>query len=126
MDQFSELFDKFGNELEDCYEIKYPIGWNTLVSTLLEYVAWHNTVHNTNVKIHSISKKRGGLHFVIIHRPEISSIAEEIFGAIHLAETLSCRTCETCGKPAAFVKSMLDDELVMGSYCDEHLPKERD
>jgi hypothetical protein len=61
-----------------------------------------------------------------MHKPEISSIAEEIFGAIHLAETLSCRTCETCGKPSSFLRKIVNDELVMGSYCNEHLSEAPD
>jgi hypothetical protein len=126
MECTDRLFEKFDDELEDCYAFKFPIGWETLVTTLLEYIAWHNQVHDTHVKVHSVTKKRGGLHFVILHRPEISSIAEEIFGAIHLAETLSCRTCEACGKPASFVKNLVNDELIMGSFCNEHLSKDTD
>lgn len=123
MTQIVKLFDKFTDELEDCYAFEFPIGWETLVITLLDYISWHNQVHKSNVKIHSVTKKRGGLHFVIMHKPEISSIAEEIFGAIHLAETLSCRICEDCGKPGSFTKKIIADELVMGAYCHEHLPE---
>ena len=123
MEQISDLLDKFTDELEECYELEFPIGWKTIVTTLLEYISWHNIVHRTSVKIHSIAKRRGGLHFVIMHRPEISSIAEEIFGAIHLAETLSCRTCEQCGAPGSFQRKIVNDDLVMGAYCHEHLPE---
>ena len=124
MDHYAALSSKYKDEFEDCYEFKIPTGWNNLVTTLVDYIAWHNKIHGTNVKIHSVGKKRGGLHFVIAHRPEIASIAEEIFGAIHLAEILSCRTCETCGAPSAFLKTMDGEKLKMGSYCNEHLPKE--
>ena len=126
MNNFDELSDKYKDEFEDCYKFKFPEGWNSLVNTLVEYIAWHNKVHHSNVKIHSVGKKRGGLHFVISHRPEVASIAEEIFGAIHLAEILSCRTCETCGAPAVFTKSIEDDKLKMGSFCHEHLSEETD
>ena len=123
MDWMAKLFDRFADELEDCYELEFPTGWEIIVTTLLEYISWHNKVHRTNVKVHSVTKKRGGLHFVIMDRPSISSIAEEIFGAIHLAETLSCRICEDCGKPGSFIKNIVNDELIMGAYCNEHLPE---
>ncbi len=120
---FETLSSKYEDEFEDCYKFSIPTGWNNLVTTLVEYIVWHNKVHDTRVKIHSVSKKRGGLHFVIAHRPDNTRIAEEIFGAIHLAENLSCRMCETCGAPSLFEKSMDDGELVMRSFCDEHLPE---
>jgi len=126
MHEIPDFLNKFIDELEECYELTLPAGWETLVTTLLEYIAWHNKVHKTNVKVHSIAKRRGGLHFVIMYKPEISSIAEEIFGAIHLAETLSCRICELCGKPGSFLRKIVDDDLVMGAYCNEHIPKTLD
>ena len=55
-----------------------------------------------------------------------STISEEVFGAIHLAETLSCKMCEVCGAPGNFTKSRIDETLVLGTYCDEHLPEEKD
>ena len=85
-----------------------------------------NTVHNTRVKIYSIEKRHGGLHFVVHHSPSgsNSTICEEIYGAIHLAETLSCKMCEVCGKPGQFHKIKNDDVLILGTYCDEHIPQE--
>ena len=126
MDWKQTLIDKFEDELEDLYQFDPPKGWKNLVESLLEYIHWHNKVHNTMVKIYSIEKRHGGLHFVVHHYPAASnsSISEEIFGAIHLAETLSCKMCEVCGKPGSFHKSRSEDSLILGTYCDEHFPKE--
>lgn len=126
MNCFEMLSTKYEDEFEDCYKFSIPQGWHNLVITLVDYIVWHNKVHNTHVKIHSVTKKRGGLHFVITHRPDNIRITEEIFGAIHLAENLSCRTCETCGAPSVFEKSIDDGKLIMRSFCDEHIPKNTD
>ena len=76
------------------------------------------------MRIYSIEKRHGGLHFVVHHYPSGSNsiISEEIFGAIHLAETLSCKMCEVCGKPGKFIKSRKEDSLILGTFCDEHIP----
>ena len=123
-----DLVERFEDELEDLYKFDPPDGWRNLIESLLEYIHWHNKVHNTIVKIYSIEKRHGGLHFVVHHFPVASnsSISEEIYGAIHLAETLSCKMCEVCGKPGSFNKRREDDSLVLGTYCDEHFPKEED
>ena len=126
MNYFDMLSKKYEDEFEDCYKFSFPPGWNNLVIALIDYIVWHNKVHSTNVKIHSVTKKRGGLHFVITHKPENPSIAEEIFGAIHLAENLSCRTCEVCGAPSSFMKSVDDGKLSMGSFCNEHIQETTD
>ena len=122
------LINRFDEELEDVYKIEPPIGWRTLVESLLEYISWQNTVHQTKVRIYSIEKRNGGLHFVVHHYPSGSNsiISEEIFGAIHLAETLSCKTCEVCGKPGKFSKVRSDESLILGTFCDEHFPKAAD
>lgn len=118
------LLVKFEDELEDAYKIDPPIGWRTLVESLLEYVKWQNQLHDTSVKIYSIEKRGGGLHFQVHHYPSASNsvISEEIFGAIHLAETLSCKMCEVCGKPANFIKQKNEESLILGAFCDEHIP----
>jgi len=123
-----ELVSKYEEELEDLYKLDPPDGWKTLVESLLEYIHWHNKVHDTQVKIYSIEKRHGGLHCVVHHYPHStnSSISEEIFGAIHLAESMSCKLCEVCGAPATFSKRRKDDHLVLGAYCDEHFPKDTD
>ena len=124
MDWANKLIEKYDNELEDVYKIEPPVGWRTLVESLLEYIHWQNNVHDTSVRIYSIEKRGGGLHFVVHHYPAgTSSISEEIFGAIHLAETLSCKMCEVCGRPGKFIKSRINDNLVLGTFCDEHFPK---
>lgn len=128
MDWKDTLVEKFEDELEDLYRFDPPVGWKTLVESLLEYVHWHNQVHGSKIQIYSIEKRHGGLHFVVHHYPvgTRSTISEEVFGAIHLAETLSCKMCEVCGAPGTFTKSRLDESLVLGTYCNEHLPKEAD
>tara|TARA_B100000575_G_C23007312_1_gene580330 strand:- start:207 stop:593 length:387 start_codon:yes stop_codon:yes gene_type:complete len=119
------IINKYEDELEDLYKFNPPQGWRTLVESLLEYIHWHNKVHGTAIKIFSIEKRHGGLHFAVHHHPigTNSSISEEIFGAIHLAETLSCKLCEVCGRPGEFVKSIVNESIVIGTYCDEHLPE---
>lgn len=123
-----ELISRFEDELEDLYKLDPPIGWRPLVESLLEYIHWQNKVHDTQVKIYSIEKRNGGLHCAVHHYPSASNsvIAEEIFGAIHLAETLSCKMCEQCGKPGKFEKLRSKDSLLLGTYCDEHIPEEND
>ena len=118
------LLEKFEDELEDAYKIDPPIGWRTLVESLLEYIKWQNQLHDTHVKIYSIEKRGGGLHFQVHHYPSASNsvISEEIFGAIHLAETLSCKMCEVCGKPASFIKQQNEESLTLGAFCSEHIP----
>jgi len=128
MDWASKLISRFEDELEDICTIDPPIGWRPIVESLLEYIHWQNKVHNSAVKIYSIEKRAGGLHFVVHHYPSASNsvISEEIFGAIHLAETLSCKLCEVCSKPGKFMKTRLEDSLILGTYCDEHIPKNTD
>lgn len=125
MDWKDKLIDTFEDELEDLYKFDPPDGWEILVSSLLEYIHWHNKVYNTIVKIYSIEKRHGGLHCVVHSYPNgsLSTISEEIFGAIHLAETMSCKICEVCGAPGKFVKQKSDEKLILGSYCHEHIPK---
>ena len=119
------LMSRFEDELEDVYKLDPPRGWHILVESLLEYINWQNTVHKTRVKIYSIEKRHGGLHFVVHHYPSASNsaISEEIFGAIHLAETLSCKMCEECGQPGKFIKTRQENSLVLGAYCNEHIPE---
>lgn len=125
MDWRDALVHRFEDELEDLYKFDPPDGWQTMVESLLEYIRWHNKVHDTMIKIYSIEKRHGGLHFMVHNSPagSTSSISEEIFGAIHLAETLSCKTCEVCGAPGLFYKSRQDETLILGTYCNEHIPK---
>tara|TARA_Y100000593_G_C4278312_1_gene321377 strand:+ start:593 stop:976 length:384 start_codon:yes stop_codon:yes gene_type:complete len=127
VDWASTLISQFEDELEDVYEINPPIGWRPLVESLLEYIKWQNKIHKTRVKIYSIEKRHGGLRIVVHHSPaSSSSISGEIFGAIHLAETLSCKMCEQCGAPGNFEKLRSADSLILGTYCNEHLPQEKD
>lgn len=128
MDWKELLVEKYEYELEDLYQFDPPDGWKYLVESLLEYIHWHNQVHGSKVQIYSIEKKHGGIHFVVHHYPSgsRSTINEEIFGAIHLAETLSCKVCEVCGAPGNFTKSRIHESLALGTYCNEHLPQETD
>jgi len=128
MDWAENLIERFEDELEDVYKIDPPVGWRTLVESLLEYIKWQNSIHKSSVRIYSIEKRHGGLHFVVHHYPSASTsaISEEIFGAIHLAETLSCKMCEVCGKPGKFIKQPLKESLALGTFCDEHIPATKD
>jgi len=126
MDWQQTLIDKYEDELEDLYKFNPPKGWKSLVESLLEYIHWHNKVHDSSIQVYSIEKRHGGLHFVVHHYPagSQSTIPEEIFGAIHLAETISCKMCEICGAHGEFTKSRKDESLILGTYCNEHLPTE--
>ncbi len=128
MDWRQKLIERYDNEFEDLYNFNPPNGWENLVESLMDYIHWHNKVHDTNVRVYSVDKKHGGLHFVVHHHPvgTSSSISEEIFGAIHLAETLSCKMCEVCGAPGTFQKIRVNKSLSLGSYCNEHFPKKSD
>jgi len=126
MDWKNLLIEKYDDELEDLYQFDPPEGWRVLVESLLEYIHWHNQVHGTKLQVYSIAKRHGGLHCVVHQYPvgTMSTISEEVFGAIHLAETLSCKMCEVCGSPGNFTKSRVDESLVLGTYCDVHIPEE--
>ena len=125
MDWKEQLIDKFEDEFEDVYQFDPPDGWRSIVESLTEYISWHNKVHDMLVKIYSAEKRHGGLRFTIHHWPtgSNSTIPEEIFGAVHLAETLSCKTCEVFGSPGNFIKQKIGEKLVLGTYCNEHIPK---
>jgi hypothetical protein len=124
MDWKDELLNQYEDEFEDVYQFDPPDGWRSIVESLTEYIRWHNKVHDMLVKIYAAEKRHGGLRFTIHHWPSgsNSTIPEEIFGAVHLAETLSCKTCEICGAPGNFTKQKLVEKLVLGTYCDEHIP----
>tara|TARA_B100001250_G_C19777178_1_gene780125 strand:+ start:1239 stop:1646 length:408 start_codon:yes stop_codon:yes gene_type:complete len=111
---------KFGEIFEDCFQCDPPTGWKTLVESLVEYINWHNSVHRSDVKVHLITEAHGGLKFVIHTQPTSPIIAEEIFGAIHLAETMSCKICQKCGAPAEFRKYRIEGNLKMSALCDMH------
>ena len=125
MDWKIELLNRYEDEFEDVYKFDPPDGWRSIVESLTEYINWHNKVHDTLVKIYSVEKKHGGLRFNVHHYPSgpSSSIAEEIFGAVHLAETLSCKSCEVCGAPGHFIKQNIENKLVLGTYCNAHIPE---
>ena len=126
MDWKEKLLTKYVDEFEDCYLFNPPTGWRGLVESLVEYIHWHNMVHGSSTKIYSLEKKHGGLRLVLENKPAAPAAAEEIHGAIHLAETMSCKICEVCGSPASFRKIRQDDRLILGAYCDEHIPEEND
>ena len=127
MDWKNKLLDKYEDEFEDLYKFELPDGWATLVQSLMEYIHWHNVVHDSMIQVYSIEKRHGGLRLVVHHSANSqSAISEEVFGAIHLAETLSCKMCEVCGAPGTFTKSIKDENLILGTYCNEHIPQETD
>ena len=91
-----------------------------MVESLIEYINWHNNVHRTDIKLYQVTEAFGGLKFCIQHQPQQPIIAEEVFGAIHLAETLSCKICIDCGVPAPFRKHHVGDKLILMAVCDTH------
>lgn len=128
MDWKQSIIDKYDDEFEDIYCFDPPEGWRTVVESLIEYIYWHNSVHGTKIQVYSVEKRHGGLRIVVHHHPNgtQSSISEEVFGAIHLAESMSCKLCEVCGRPGHFMKTRTDDILDLGTYCDEHIPQTTD
>ena len=111
---------KYPDIFEECYQFSPPDGWRTLVESLIEYVNWHNTVHKTTIRLYQVVEAFGGLKFCIQHQPNQPIIAEEVFGAIHLAETLSCKLCIDCGISAQFRKEHVGDKLILMALCDTH------
>ena len=120
MTWINSMVEKYEDIFDECFECNPPAGWQILVESLIEYIHWHNTVHDTDVKIHAITKAHGGLKFVIQNQPRQQIIAEEIFGAIHLAETMSCKICQVCGHPGNFRKYRQDEKLILQALCDTH------
>lgn len=115
------LLVKYEDIFDECVQCSPPDGWRILVESLIEYIHWHNTVHDTDVKVVSISEAHGGLKFVILNQPRQPIIAEEIFGAIHLAETMSCKMCQVCAAPAEFRKYRdSNNKLILQALCDSH------
>ena len=117
---------KYSDIFEDCYQFSPPDGWRTLVESLIEYINWHNTVHKSDIRLYQVTEAHGGLKFCIQHKPQQPIVAEEVFGAIHLAETLSCKICIDCGKPATFRKEHVGDQLVLMALCDLHFTSRKE
>lgn len=114
--------------LEDIKPEEYK-GWSNIIESLKSMI--DNTLYNANyaipqkknqlnVLIHDIKEKFGGLRFYVSFHCETRLIGEEIpegsrmdmwktyiseiYGAIHLAEILSMKTCEFCGAPGVLRK----------------------
>ena len=127
MHWIDSLATKYLDIFEDCFQFDPPDGWRTLVESLVEYINWHNTVHDTDIQVYDISKAHGGLKFVIHNQPRQPIIAEEIHGAIHLAETMSCKLCQYCGVPSPFRKYRgPNNQLILASLCDAHFAEKLD
>ena len=76
-------------------------GWYELVNTLcvviqniIDNAKLNNTEYVDNLAVSTVKEKYGTLHFY--HDGEWGG---EIEGAVHMAETMSCRICEHCGHP---------------------------
>lgn len=116
-----DLITKYDFIFEDCYQIDPPDGWRIIVEQLVNYIHWHNTLHNSAIQVWKITELNGGLKFEV--KPSDSSseiIVEEIYGAIHLAEALSTQLCVQCGSVAEFRKLKTKDNIVYKTLCSEH------
>jgi len=111
---------KYSDLFEDTYMFDPPLGWKDIVTCLVEYIAWHNQVHKSDITIWSCTKENGGLRFQIDHRNSDRENIGEIYGAIQFAEMISSRTCERCSKSGKFHKINSEGNLLLASLCDEH------
>lgn len=96
-----------------CWGFDCGDGWFDLIDTLCERLQFW-TDHNKAPQVVAVQVKEkfGELRFY----PNLAS--EEQFGMITMAEAMSARICEQCGKPGQL--------LISGGYltrCPEHAPK---
>lgn len=111
---------KYENILEDTYQFDPPLGWESIVRSLLEYVSWHNKVHKSNITLWACSKQNGGLRFHIdTHGADRESVGE-VYGAIQFAEMIATTQCEVCGASGNLRKLHTDEELFLTTFCDKH------
>lgn len=111
---------KYESILEDTYHFDPPLGWESILRSLLEYIHWHNKVHRTDIKLWSCTKHNGGLRFHIDPNGVERESIGEIYGAIQFAEMIATTQCERCGNRGELKKFHVDDSLVLSTLCDDH------
>lgn len=89
-------------------------GWFDLIDTLCERLQ-HETDHNNAPQIiaSQVKEKFGALRFYVRN-----GATDEQWGMIAMAEAMSSRICDECGKPA----QRLGNDLWVRTRCPEHAP----
>jgi hypothetical protein len=90
-------------------------GWFDLIDTLCERLQ-HWTDHNgaPQLELVQIKEKMGTLRFYLRQKA-----SPEQQGMIWMAEAMSARLCETCGKPG----QTLVHQFCLQTRCAEHAPE---
>lgn len=105
------LCERYPKIFVDCRRTMCGDGWFSLIDTLCERMQFW-TDHNSapQVVVSQVKEKYGELSFYS-HRGN-----ETQDGMIELAEAMSARTCEQCGKPG---RLLMSSETYL-TRCDEH------
>lgn len=111
---------KYENLFEDTYQFDPPLGWESIIRCLLEYIVWHNKVHRSNIQVWSCSKSHGGLRFAIDPNGSDKNSIGEIYGAIQFAEMIATTQCERCGASGELRKFQLGETLELSTLCNGH------
>lgn len=70
-----------------------PLGWNSLVRTLVEALEAHAKASNPALRVDQVKSKFGGLRCYLSEHDEVAEALIRDF------ESRSTQTCETCGSP---------------------------
>jgi hypothetical protein len=112
--------NRYEDIFKDTYLFDPPLGWQALVTNLVQYIDWHNRLHRSDVSVYSCTKANGGLQFILDTNGKSREGLEEIYGAIQFAESMSNSICEKCGNAAELRKIRHGDDLILTTFCAEH------
>lgn len=77
-----------------CWGISHSDGWYDILDRLCNLIQWHVDQKDLpQVEAVQVKEKFGTLRFYVNHQDDYIS------GCIAMAESMSARTCELCGKP---------------------------
>lgn len=118
MNNLNELPKKYPSLFKnDLFHFECGNGWYDLIDILCRLIEFRglkgsrpNHLDN-NVQITQVKEKFGGLRFYC------EGADDNIYGMIDMAEAMSIRICEECGKPGKLVKS---NTGWLHTACEEH------
>lgn len=117
--------------LEDYYEEAGP-DWKPILECLDEIFvnAQENWEGGDTVRINQVKEKFGGLRVYFSGGDLEKSLSQWLFGATMMAETMSFRTCEKCGKTSSDTRSKKGDKGIIGgwvkSLCEDcHVERDK-
>lgn len=95
-----------------CWGIEVDDGWYDLIDALCHQIQSHCQWRDINVEAVQVKEKFGGLRFYV------DCSEDYLDGAIDMAEEMSYRICERCGKPGkarggGWIRTLCDE-------CDSH------